>query len=211
MTTDEVKTVAKKYRKAALIGGLLGLLVLVGWSGYVIAVTPAIPTIQTASAPEVVSFIADSRGLAKLSRAEQRQFLERWQEHVARPDPREALKGCFAGLGEKDRKRFTDAIFRHLKRVFLEDARRFASLTSVAEKSAFLRKKVDEMQAQSLFIKDVASVMSSDFGGRDELTAYLLDHTTAKERLEGEPYGEALKRVAFQLRKEQRAGGKTTG
>ena len=122
MTTDEVKTTVKKHRWAAILGGAAGLVLLLGWVGYEIVATPAQPAIQSTGVAEVVSYISDERGLAKLSQIEQQQFLDRWTMHVTKKENRQALKTCFDQLADEERKRFTGAISKHLKRAFVDEA-----------------------------------------------------------------------------------------
>ncbi|MBK8267864.1 MAG: hypothetical protein IPK83_05990 [Planctomycetes bacterium] len=47
MTTQDVTTTVKRHRPAALIGGIAGL-ILAGYFGYDIAMTPSEPAIATA-------------------------------------------------------------------------------------------------------------------------------------------------------------------
>ncbi|MCG8404503.1 MAG: hypothetical protein MI923_04810 [Phycisphaerales bacterium] len=206
MTTDEVKKAVKRHRHAAVIGGVVGLIVLAGWIGYVVAMTPQKPVISSAPAEEVVAFIANKRGLAKLPHIEQQQFLERWHEHIIQPENRDELKQCLEHLDDDDRKKFTESVFEHLKRAFVDDAKHFSRLTDRSEKSRFLRRKVTELHERAVFIKDVAKGSMGNFGGQEELQAWLIEHTSPKERQLGEPYLEALKRVGAQMQKETRKG-----
>ncbi|MFQ5412172.1 MAG: hypothetical protein ACE5EC_07730 [Phycisphaerae bacterium] len=207
MTTDEVKHVVKRHRSAAIIGGAAGLVVLVGWIGYVMAMTPAKPAIQTADASEVVSYIASPRGLARLSRIEQRQYLDQWQAHIARPENKDAFVSCLKRLDQKERKRFVDTVFKHLKRAYLDDAEHFQQLQSMEERNTFLREKVSEMSGKAILIREVGAVLKSDFPGPDKFQEWLLERTTPREQALGEPYTEALKRVATLMKKEARSGG----
>ncbi len=207
MTTDEVKTTVKKHRWAAILGGAAGLVLLLGWVGYEIVATPAQPAIQSTGVAEVVSYISDERGLAKLSQIEQQQFLDRWTMHVTKKENRQALKTCFDQLADEERKRFTGAISKHLKRAFVDEAREFAALTDQAEQNRFLREKLAEGHKRITFIKEVAGAFRGELGGREEFNQWVLEHTTAKEQVLGERYVEALKRVALQVKREQRVNG----
>jgi len=206
MTTDQMKSAVKRHRPAAILGGVAGLVVLLGWVGYVIVSTPARPEIETAKASEVIAYISNSRGLQRLPEIEQQQFLQRWKAHVEQPKNKEALRHCFDQLSDRERKQFTETISKYLKRTFMDDARHFGQLTDPAEQYGFLQKKLAEGHQQLLFIKEVAGAFKGDIGGREEFNQWVLSHTTAKERVIGERYVEALKRVALQARKEARAG-----
>lgn len=204
MTTDEVKTAVKRHRPAAVIGGVVGLVVLAGWIGYVVAMTPSRPVISTAPAEEVVAYIANSRGFASLPDIEQKQFMERWEAHVKIEENKQELKQCFDQLSDNERKAFTEAIARQFKRSVMDDARRFSQLTTPAQKHDFVRRKLEEGRNQMSFIKEVASAFRPNLGGREEFNQWVLEHTTPKERALGESYIEALKRVDLQIQKEQR-------
>lgn len=207
MTADDVKTTVKKHRWSAILGGAAGLVLLLGWVGYRIVTTPTQPVIQTASAAEVVAYISNERGLATLSQIEQQQFLDRWTAHVTQKEHRQELKTCFDQLSDHERKQFTDAISKHLKRAFIDEAREFAALTDQTERNRFLRKKLAEGHERINFIKEVAGAFQGDLGGREEFNQWVLEHTTAKEQVLGERYVEALKRVALQVKREARTSG----
>jgi hypothetical protein len=200
----------KRYRVAIISGAVFGASLLVGYFAYESALTPAKPNISTAKAVEVVAYIGDNRGLGNLSQIEQEQFLEQWRDHVAAPAAKADLKSCFDGLEDGARKRFSDAIFKHIKRAFISDAKQFSRLDSPKEKSGFIRKKVDEYRQQALFAKDVAAAFKGDLSKRPEdLQQWAIENTTAEERAISEPYLDALKRVREIVRKEERAGNQT--
>ena len=205
MTTGEVKQVVKRHRPAALFGGMAGVALIVGWFGYDIAMTPAKPDIGNAEAKEIVAYISNERGLAKLADVEQEQFLRRWQEHVVQPGKDVELKECLDGLDEESRRAFGEAIFRQAKRKFLDEAKRYSAQTTPQERNDFIRERLEEYAAQSAFTKKVAgSFRGSGPKSQDELQKYIMEHTTAEERAIGEPYAEALKRVREVVKKEQR-------
>lgn len=205
MTHEEAKIVVKRHWPAAIIGGTVGLLILLAWVSYVALVTPEVPVIQTAPAAKVLAFIADERGLSGLPEIEQEQFLERWEKHATQPANKKELIESFDELNDEQRKRITDVTFKHLKQAFVADARRFARLETPAEKNTFCRRKVAELQAQSEFIKDVVVAFNPDFGGRDQMNKWILDHTSAEERDLGTAFLAALDRVRKQMEKESRA------
>ncbi len=205
MTSNDVKQVVNRHRPAAVFGAAIGLILIVGWFGYDRAMTPTKPVIASAKAAEVVAYISDERGLAVLPQIEQEQFLEQWKDHVAQEGPKLQLKACFDELSDDQRKQFTDAFFRHAKRSFLNDARRYSQLATPEEKGEFLRDRLADYEKQALFTRDVAGSFRSDFGQRpDDIQKWTMEHTTAEERAIGEPYVDALKRVREQVRKEQR-------
>ncbi len=206
MTAEEVKTAVRRHRTAAILGGVAGVAVLIGWIGYIVAMTPSKPVLQSATADEVIAYVANPRGLSGLPDVEQRQFLQNWQARMREQKYKDAMKASLERLDDSSREEFVDAIFRHLKKGFMDDARHFARLTDAAEQNQFVRQKVAEMNERAVFMKEIAyRALKSNFGGEDELRQWLLEHTSPKERQLGEPYVEALKRVGTQLRKEERS------
>jgi hypothetical protein len=206
MTVDEMMGAVKRHRRAALVGGIGGLALLTAYLAYEFAMTPARPDPRTAQAAEVVTYIADARGLPRLSQIEEQRFLQQWRDVLLQePRNKEELKLCLADLGDQQRKSFSEAIFKHFKRAFLDDAGRYGQ-TPKDLKYEYLETKVAQYRQQAVFLKDVAMGFSKQFSGRqDDLQKWIMEHTSAEERAVGEPYLEALKRVREQIRKQQPA------
>ncbi len=204
MTREEVKTAVKRHRPAAFIGGAAGLLILAAWVSYVVLTTPNVPVINTATASEVLAYVADERGLSELPQIEQEQFLERWEAHVTKPENKQELIDSFDQLEDEQRKCITDVMLKHFKRALIADARRFAQLQTPAEKNTFCRRKVAELKTQSQFIKDVVSAFNPDYGGRDEMNKWIIDHTSAEERELVAAFIAALDRARKPMKKESR-------
>ena len=205
MTNEQQHRGVKRYRLAAIGGVVVGVALRIGYFAYEAAMAPAKPNIPTASAAEVVAYIGDDRGLTKLSQVEQEQCLNQWREHVATPAAKKDLKSCFDGLEEDARKRFSDSIFKHIKRAFISDARQFSRLTQSQEKSTFIRKKVGEYHQQAVFAKEVAPAFKGDLPkGQDDFRQWAIENSTAEERSLAEPYMDALKRIGAIIRKEER-------
>lgn len=216
MTVKQVKDMVKQHRRSAVYGGLGGLavvLLFVGWAVLEIIWTPAKPNVYTATQPQIVAYVADSRGLVKLNQIEQEQFLKGWMESVM-PDPqrRSALAGALGGLDERDRKRFGDAVMKHMKRDFMGDAEQYDRIKDSDKGYAFLRERHTEYTENAAFMKEVGAAFRNDFDSRPEkLQEWVIEHTTAEERAIGEPYVEALKRVRMQIRREQSAARSEAG
>ncbi len=211
MTADDIKTAAKRHRRAALAGGLIGLLLLVGYIGYEYAMTPARPDLHAARASDIVAYIDDQRGLCKLPRIEEQKFLHKWREVVmADSRKKDDLRTCLADMKDQDRKSFFESMFKYGKRAFLDDAKLYSRM-SRDDQYAFLRKKITEYREQLLFMKDVAEGLAGEFkGSQDDFQRWVVEHSTPEERALGEPYVDALKHVRAQIKKEQRARASTS-
>lgn len=205
MTAEDVKQVVRKNRPAALWGVVAGVVVLAAWIGYVVAMTPSRPVIDKAPPAEVVAYVCNERGLAKLPQIEQEDFLRKWHAHLTSGHHAKALQEHLVALDDDARKQFVDVIFKHLKRVFLTDARQFVALTDPVEKSRFVRGRFEQMESQSAFIKEVGKAFARDFTGGVTYEEWLIRNTTPEERELGTPYFDALRSVRDHIRKEQRA------
>ncbi len=205
-----MRNVVRKHRTAAFYGGMAGLalvLILCAWGVYGIVATPAKPNVQIASGAEIVRFVADRRGLAKLPKIEQIQFLRKWKV-LLMPDAarKKELAECFETTDERTRKAFAKAVLRQMKRDFMDDARQYSQIRGTDQAYALLRKKQDEYRDNALFMKEVGHAFRSGFDTRPEkVQEWLIQHTTPEERAIGEPYVEALKKVRIQIHKEMRA------
>lgn len=205
MTAGEVKQTVKRHRPAAVIGGVAGLVIILGWLGYNMAMTPARPEIARATAAEVVAYVANDRGFASLAQVEQEQFLNQWKDHLLKDGNDEQLRDCLDALSDEDRKAFSSAVFKQAKRAFVDDAKRFAQQTTPEAKNKFIREKLDQYSSQAEFTKRVAGSFKGNAPkSQDELQRWIMENTTAEERAIGEPYAEALKRVREIVKKEQR-------
>ncbi len=205
MTTDEVKTVVKKHRSAAIVGGVAGLLLLLGWVGFDMVMTPSLPSVHTADAAEIVRFVSNSRGMAGLTDIEQRRFLESWRDSVMKDEAKKnTLRECIGNLDDAERKEFASAVFQLFKQMFVADAKQYDSLPQ-EERFPYLRARIEEFDKHGPFVKDVAVGFDRDFGQPDELKGWILEHTTAEEREIGQSYALALEKARQQIRKERRA------
>src|SRR5262245_24933070 len=102
MTNEQVRDAVKKHRRAAVYGiavGLAVVLALVGWQVIEIAMTPSTPNVATVAESEIIGFIGNPRGLARLSDVEQEQFLVKWKQNVTTdPKRKDELRVCFDGM-----------------------------------------------------------------------------------------------------------------
>ncbi len=200
-----MKQVVRKNRSAAVWGALAGLLVLGGWIGYVIAVTPNRPVIESAAPADVVAYVCDDRGLSRLPQIEQEEFLKKWHAHLVSGSHATALQDHLVSLDEDARGRFVDVIFKHLKRGFLTDAKQYATLKDPGEKGKFIRDRFARMESQSGFMREIGKAFARDFTGGVTFQEWLMQKTSPEERELGTPYYEALMSAREQIRKEQRA------
>src|SRR5215468_7161912 len=117
-----------RRRHSALIGACLGAVIAVAYVGYVAydrASTPAKPNLQNASVGEVVAFVGNERGLARLPKYEQDQFLVAWKTRYSQDENQRALKKYLEGSPEQDRAAVREVLYRIARRQFFEDAREY--------------------------------------------------------------------------------------
>ncbi len=210
MTHEEVKDVVKKHRRSAGFGTIIGLLLVLGLGGWGIArivLTPDRPNVHNAAPAEIVRYVAHDRGLAALSQVEQEQFLQQWKDAAMGDKAHcEALAEFFEECETKTRKAFARSITRYFKRAFMGDARHYDRIKGTDEAYAFLTKKHEQLIADALFFKEVATAFRDDFDTRPEkIQESIARNSTPEERAIGEPYWAALQKVRQQLKKQGRA------
>ena len=204
MMTDAIKTNVKKNRHWAFLGAGLGVVLIVGYFGYEMAMTPDRPATVSASQAEIVSYIIDPRGMSKLADIEERQFLDAWRERlVTDAEQKSSLKAALTALSSEERKRFIDTMLKQFKRVIVNDAEQFEQLPS-SERSAFVLKKTTEFEAQESFVRDLSLIFGAEAPSSDKLREWVFEHTSPQERELCVPYVEAIQRVAEQRRKQRR-------
>jgi hypothetical protein len=197
----------RHHRTPAVVGIVVGVVLVATIVGYQWAATPTRPNVQSAAPADVVSYVSHDRGLASLAQIEQEQFMKAWQGRImADAAYQESLREALRALNEEDRKRFVNAIIRVMKRNFLDDAKRYAALGQ-QERFAFVRERLVEYAAQAPMLKDLTrdTGFRRDLpGGQDEVRQWLMENTTAEERAIGEPYVDALKHVSEQDKKQKK-------
>ncbi|HUN82091.1 MAG TPA: hypothetical protein VMV81_11360 [Phycisphaerae bacterium] len=209
MPTQQVQHIVKHHRPA-LIGGIIaGVLLIGGFVAYQVVATPPTPIVQKAAPAEMVEFVANKRGLAKLADIQQKQFFEDWKRKLEDKQARDDLKAYLKNLDDERREAFVNALAGHFKKNFIDDARKFAQLRTPGEKNEFVRAKLIEGRDQAIQFKDIAISLKTGGGRRtDDIQQWIMDNTTAEERAIGEPFVDAMKRVREQMKKEER--GTTT-
>lgn len=209
MPTQQVQEIVKHHRPALFGGILVGVLLIAGVVTYQVAATPPTPIVQKASAAELVEFVSNKRGLAKLPDIQQKQFFEDWKRKLNDVPARDELKSYLKGLDEERQETFKNALILQFKKMFMEDAKRFAQLRTPGEKNEFVRQKLTEGRDQAMQFKDIILSLKTGGGRRtDDIQQWIMENTSAEERALGEPFVDAMKRVRDQMKKEER--GTTT-
>jgi hypothetical protein len=197
-------------RRSALIGAVVGLGIAVAVAGYWVydrAATPARPAVETAPTEEVIAFIINKRGLTKLPKFEQDQFLMAWKAKYSQDAEQRALKKHLESAPEEDRAAVRDVLYRIARRQFFEDARAYAKIQEEGGNVyAFLAGKLVAGAAETAWLKgngdpgkDLTGVMAAGLPRNPEdVTKLIVSDTTPEERVIGERYIAALKDVREQ-------------
>jgi len=203
-------------RRAALVGAVVGALIAVVGLGYWVydrAATPARPNVESAPVGELIEFVVNERGLARLPQYEQERFLTAWKTEYAHDAKQRELKGYLEKAPESDRAAVREALYRIARRQFFADAREYLTLK---EKNAntypFLAGKLASAAVEAAWIKgngdptkDLSGVMAAGLPRNPEdITKLIVSDTTPEERVLGEQYLNALRNVREQEKK--RAG-----
>ena len=196
MTAEEIKTSVKKNRNWAVLGILIGVLLIGGYVGFDWLMTPARPALATASAKEIVGYLTNPRGMGRLTDIEQRRFLENWQQRINSDEAmRTELTTYLRGLSDSDRKKFVSTMVGRLKDIMVADAKALKRLPA-NEQNEFVFNKTEEFTKQEAFIKDLAKIFESDLPDASKLKGWIYDLTTPAERELLEPYLAAIQRAA---------------
>lgn len=211
MTSESPRPASR--RSSAWIGAMIGAIAILGWVGWAIydkAATPATPNIQTAPPQEVIAFVVNERGLARLPKFDQDRFLVTWQKHYAGSDQQRALKLYLEGSDEASRQAVRNVLYQIGKRQFFENAREYLRLQQAGgDTYKFLLGNIRDAVAQTAWIKgngdptrDLSSVMAVGLrGSPEDLVKQIVSDTTPEERVVGEKYIEALRNVREQEKK----------
>ncbi len=205
MTAEEIKTSVKKNRNWAVLGVALGVVLIGGYVGINYILTPARPAVSSAGTKEVVDYVMNPRGLARLTDIEQRRFLENWHQRISSDEPtRQDLTTYLRGLDDKDRKAFVNTMVVRLKNIMVADSKQFKQLPA-NEQNDFVFNKTEEFAKQSAFLKELAIIFESDLPDPSKVRGWIFDITTPQERELIEPYFAALQRAAESRKKLERA------
>ena len=117
MTSQEIRETVKRNGPAARWGLVVGLAIVLGlsawWAGDRLLAPPR-PNVRTASASELVAYVADPRGLSRLSRFEQEEFLKTWKETTLPDEKRRIdLADSLEALSSENKKAFVKKMTTH--------------------------------------------------------------------------------------------------
>ncbi len=206
-------------RRALKIGACVGIVLVAAVAGYRIydrAMMPPVPALESAPPEEVVSFIANPRGMSRLSRFDQDNFVTMWKAHYGRDEPRRALREHLEQCDDERRAAVREALFKVRKRQFLQDAAEFLRIRE--DRSAgyqFLSERLAAIAADTAWVRgdgdpqrDLTGVMGGGLPRNpDDWMRLIVSETTPEERVVGEQYVGALREVYEQVRKRQRPAG----
>jgi len=205
MTAEEIKTSVKKNRNWAALGVAVGVVLIGGYVGINYVLTPARPQIGGSGTEEIVNYVMNPRGLARLTDIEQRRFLENWHQRIATDEAtRKELTEHLRGLDDKARKQFVNTMVVRLKDIMVADSKQYKQLPA-NEQNDFVFNKTEEFAEQRAFLEEIARIFESDLPDPSKLRGWIFEITTPQERELIEPYFAALQRAAESRKKLDRA------
>lgn len=209
--------------RARRVGTSLGILLVFSACGYWVfdrTMTPAVPRLDSASVAEVVSFVVDRRGLMRMSRFEQEEFLDSWKKYYSDDARQRVLKQHLDQCDESTLRDLRDVLFRVSKRMFLTDAQEYLRIKHDSTRAyAFLADRLARFAAEAAWLKgygDPAKDLSVAIGtgaprNPEEWSNWIVRETTPEERVLGEQYLEAIKNVREQEKRRRSAAAPASG
>jgi len=204
-----------RTKKALVVLAACALVVGGGWWAYYKFTTVPPPDLKIAGSDEVVDFLGNGRGFARMSIPRREEYLVRTYQRFSRGEARAQFYNSLQRMPRSDRQVFLDA-FVDIGRVrVMEHARNYNQLTSRRERSRCVDRAIRHFERMRGHLGGRASgggpvpVRGSDDGGRpalnlgdpfrndlprgsDELAKVIVTRTNARERAEAGAFIDAL-------------------
>jgi hypothetical protein len=142
MSREKKRTLISAVVAVVAIGG--------GWWAYMTFSTVPPPDLNSAKVDEVVGFMGNPNGFARLNVDQREQYFTDAYQRFSSYDDRVAINRRFAQMTDREKTVFMDASFEVFKDRFIEEARTYNKLNR-AEKQRFVDdaiKNMENMQAQ---------------------------------------------------------------
>jgi hypothetical protein len=196
--------------KKILLGVLAGVVLVGGgwWAYYKLTTIPP-PDLASATGEEVVSYLGDSRGYARLGVDERQDYLVRVCQRYATGSDRENLNHALHRMTRSERQVFLDATFDVGRVRAVKLASEYNRLSNPREKTAFVDKAMrtfEEMRAPlsgapvigpngqpTPPMANLGDAFRDDMPkGGDEMMKVIVSKTSSKERSEVKPLVDAI-------------------
>jgi len=189
-----------------LIGSACAILIGGGWWAYHSLSTVSPPKLDAAPPEELVKFLGNERGFARMSIPRREEYMYRAGERYTKGAARDEFNRALRQMSAHERQVFLDAAFEVGKVRFMEQARDFNQLPQ-RQQMTFVN---TAMQKFTRMQRSMAGYSPSDSMGQpfkqdmpsssDELTKTLVTRTTATERAEAQPLIDAMAERHKQLK-----------
>ncbi len=202
---------AQHGRKISIAGGgvVFGLLLLLTITWVVdLALAPAVPDIQTASAEQVAAFLANKRGFSRLPINDRRKMLfEIWSSSQELSD---GMGEAFARLSSRDRGQVRIEAMRVAMDHLVRAARSYRKLNP-KERDKYIEDFLDEHEALRVQLRGMVDSFKDSLPTRsNEWTKSIVTQTTARQRAQVKPFVDHLARVAEQRKMASGRKGKSS-
>ncbi len=188
--------------------------VVIGGGAYVlydVLISPPMPDLTVAEAPEVAAFMAHARGFVRLPATERRRFFGEVMERYRDPSCRRELVAHLDTLSTQEKLQLREAVFVVVQDEFFEDVERFRQ-TPESRRDEF----VDESLVRLLgFVAELKGA------GRDtdltrgmgqglpmtpnDINTFVVGRTSAGNRARAQPFVQAVERRIEELSRSSRA------
>ena len=210
-TADRSRWLSRQQRLALLALGVAGGMIGGGWWLYYTLTTVPPPDVQMASTAEVVSFLGNGRGYARLSIDRREAYLGQAYRKYGTGAARQQIHQSFTRMTTAERRVFVDATIEVLKTRFIEQARPYNRMRG-SQKTQFVDRAIRSMEATRRELvgggtgtggsaPDLGMPFEDEMPkDGDGLTKRLLSATSPAEREEGQELAEAIAARYKQLR-----------
>jgi hypothetical protein len=210
-----VSRLRSEYRRQTIIAlSCVVAAVVIGGGAYVlydVLISPPVPDLTVAKAPEVAAFMAHARGFVRLPADERRRFFGDVMRQYREPTRRRELVAHLDTLSTDEKLQLREAVFAVVQDEFSEDLERF-NRTPESRRDEF----VDESLVRLLgFVADLKGA------GRDtdltrgmgrglpmtpkDINTFVTGRTSAGDRARAQRFVEAIERRIDQLSRSSRA------
>ena len=204
-----------EYRRQTVIAlSCVVATVVIGGGAYVLydlLISPPVPDLTVAEAPEVAAFMAHARGFVRLPAAERRRFFGDMMERYRDPSRRRELVAHLDTLSTQERLQLREAVFVVVQDEFFGDLERFRQTPE---------SRRDEFVDESL-VRLLGFVVELKGAGRDtdltrgmgqglpmtpnDINTFVAGRTSAGDLARAQPFVEAIERRIDQLSRSSRA------
>jgi hypothetical protein len=213
--TETVVRLLTEYRRQTMIVlSCLAATIVIGGGGYVLydlLVSPPVPDVTVAEAPEVAAFMAHTHGFVRLPAPERRRFFGEMMKRYRDPSRRRELVAHLDTLSTQEKLQLREAVFVVVQDDFFEDLERF-NQTPESRRDEFVNESLVRLLGFVAELKgfgrdtDLTRGMGEGLPTTpNDINKFVVGRTRASDRARAQPFVEAIERRIEELSRSGRA------